>query len=631
MAYLSTDVGIIVINLIKKEIQDTYVFTKNSENIPVKSLTAEADNFYAVTLKGIYTISKQNPKPQVFSEWNIVDTGRYYVSAASYNNKIYAATVDSIFTIQNNVPDYTFSLPDSSIRNLDSGTNGLWICRSFDSIFRGQVLKLNDANQAVDSFDTKGFPQKVIEFPGNTIWIADKYYGVVKREGNDPKGTYVRYPLGPNSASSYDIYVDNQEILIAHGGYTQFYTYTNNGEGFSYLKNDFWLKYQLYDYPPFGYDTYDFVKILKGPDGNVYAASSQSGLFILKPDDSYEHLKGNSILDTGIASGGKIRVHGLAFDKEGNLWVNVFSGAHQLAVRTKAGDWYEYYVPYTGNVIPNGASNIIVDQNGLKWYSLVGGGGLVVFDDNGTIENPADDSYRQLLTGEGTGNLPDNDVYCIAEDKNGAIWFGTANGIGIINCPSDVIARECEGELRIVQYDEFAGYLFQNEVVRALAVDGANRKWIGTNNGVWQISADGNQIIQQFTAENSPLPSNKIQDIAIDPVTGDVYIGTEEGMVSYRGTAIEGGKENTNVVSFPNPVPSGYAGTIAIKGLVENADVRITDISGQLVYRTKALGGQAVWNGKDYNGRRPQSGVYLIFITNRDGSQTHVGKMVFME
>jgi hypothetical protein len=235
------------------------------------------------------------------------------------------------------------------------------------------------------------------------------------------------------------------------------------------------------------------------------------------------------------------------------------------------------------------------------------------------------------LTGKNAGGLPDNEVYCLAKDKTGAIWIGTKSGIGIVNCPGSVIALQCEAEVRVVQYDQFPGYLFEGEQVRTIAVDGANRKWIGTNNGVWLISADASKIISRFTAENSPLPSNIIQKITIDPVTGDVYIGTEQGLISYRGTATDGGQENGNVVSFPNPVPSGYRGTIAVKGLVENADVRITDISGQLVYRTKALGGQVVWNGVDYTGHRPQSGVYLVFITNKDGTQTHVGKIVFME
>jgi hypothetical protein len=194
-----------------------------------------------------------------------------------------------------------------------------------------------------------------------------------------------------------------------------------------------------------------------------------------------------------------------------------------------------------------------------------------------------------------------------------------------------VATGSCEIRKPIVQYDQFAGYLFQNEKVKTIAVDGANRKWIGTTNGVWLISPDGDKIIYRFTVDNSPLPSNTIQKIAVDPITGVVYVGTSEGLVSFRSTATDGGESNANVLVFPNPVPSGYSGSIAIRGLVENADVRITDISGQLVYRTTALGGQAVWNGHDYTGRTPQSGVYLIFVTNKDGSQTHVGKMVFMQ
>lgn len=227
------------------------------------------------------------------------------------------------------------------------------------------------------------------------------------------------------------------------------------------------------------------------------------------------------------------------------------------------------------------------------------------------------------------GGLPDNTVYCLAKDRRGSIWIGTANGIGIVNCPSQVIAGDCESELRIVQYDQFAGYLFQNEQVRTIAVDGANRKWIGTNNGVWLISDDGEEILHRFTESNSPLPSNRIQNIRIDPISGEVYFGTENGLVSYRGTATEPKARQEEILVFPNPVPSGYSGPIAFRDLTANADLRITDMSGQLIFRTRAQGGQAVWNGKDYTGRRPQSGVYLIFVTDPQGRETGVGKMVF--
>jgi hypothetical protein len=208
---------------------------------------------------------------------------------------------------------------------------------------------------------------------------------------------------------------------------------------------------------------------------------------------------------------------------------------------------------------------------------------------------------------------------------------GTEKGIGIFNCPGSVLSRQCEAEQRVVQYDNFAGYLFEAEQVKVLAVDGANRKWIGTNNGVWLISPDAQKILLRFTVENSPLPSNNIRSIVIDEVTGDVYIGTSNGLVSYRGDATTGSSEEVALVSFPNPVTSGYNGPIAITGLPENTDVRITDIAGQLVFKTQSAGGQVTWNGRDYTGKRAASGVYLIFATNRDGSQTRQGKLVFIE
>ena len=176
-----------------------------------------------------------------------------------------------------------------------------------------------------------------------------------------------------------------------------------------------------------------------------------------------------------------------------------------------------------------------------------------------------------------------------------------------------------------------AGLLFQRESVNAIAVDGANNKWIGTNNGVWLISDDAEKIIHRFTKDNSPMPSNDVRSIVIQPNSGEVFIATNEGLVSYRSEAIEPKEDNSTMTIFPNPVPSSYEGMIAIKNLVENADVRITDVAGQLVYRMKAQGGQAVWNGKNYLGVRPRTGVYYVFVSNADGSATNVGKFIFHE
>ena len=163
-----------------------------------------------------------------------------------------------------------------------------------------------------------------------------------------------------------------------------------------------------------------------------------------------------------------------------------------------------------------------------------------------------------------------------------------------------------------------------------MAVDGANRKWVGTKNGLWLISADGDKIIYQFNSDNSPLLSNDVKKIAINPITGEVFIATFNGICSFRSTATEGTDTNQSVLVFPNPVPPGYNGSIAFRGVVNNALVKIAELSGTLVYQTRALGGQAIWDGKNYKGQKVASGVYLVLIRDDGGNEKLVTKIVIV-
>lgn len=631
LAYLSTDIGVVVLNLSRNEIKETYTFTKNSQNIPVRDFEASGNYFYAATTEGLYRAPKNSANLQAFQAWTLMDTTRIFTAIAASGDKLFMAMPDSLFVLSADTFQHLYTT-DSSIRNLQKGLGSVWVMEVDDNTFLGKARRMNMDYFFTDSLNT-GNSYELIDMdpnPDSVKWISNSSGVLQIRKGKgEPYNTIP--PDGPGDVTNYDVYVQDKEILIAHGSYDDRYNPLNNGSGFSVYTQGTWKNYRQYIYPPFGDSVVDFVNIIKGNDGSIYAGSTQSGLFVIKADGSYEYYKQNSFINTSSTGTTLYRISGLAFDNDGVLWATILGGnPNELVARTPDGQWYQFSLPFSRN-IPHSAAHLIVDDNNQKWFAAPGGGGVIVFDDNRTPENPLDDQYIQLLAGEGSGGLPDNEVYCLANDKTGSIWIGTANGIGIVNCPSQVIQRQCEAEKRVVQFDQFAGYLFQNEQVRAIAVDGANRKWIGTNNGVWLVSANGDAIIERFTKDNSPLPSDIIQKISIDPKTGDVYIGTELGLVSYRGTATDGGEENSELITYPNPVPSGYSGTIAIKGFVENADVRITDISGQLIYRTTALGGQAVWNGKDYTGRRPQSGVYLIFGTNRDGTQTVKGKLVFME
>jgi len=629
MAYLSTDIGILVMDLSKREVENTYIFYINNQVVPVNGFSASGKYFYAITPKGIFRADKNSPQLQNFSIWQRFDSTHAFTYIAAVDSTLFVADSKNLFAVRNDslIPVYTAN--KSVINHIDPVSNGIWMTEFYDTLYKGPVKKINLSLQFVDSFRSAGKVNQVTETQDGSVWLTDEYFGLQKRIDS---ALYIFRPDGPNAPTSFDIYANNGEVWVAYGGFNDLWLPHGNRSGFSKLKDGKWTSYTyqeqaLYD------SVLDFVAINKDPNtGTVYAGSFQNGLFILNPDGSTSLIKG-SLFDPSVIITGNYQIAGIAFDNNNNLWVTTYGSQHELYVKTTAGNWYKFQLPYPRNV-PHPGGPIVVDDNNRKWYVCwnggANGGGIIVYDDNYTPDDPNDDQSRNLTSGVGYGNLPSNRVYSIAKDKNSDIWVGTDNGIGIVNCGGSVF-NGCDAQIPIVQYDQYAGYLFAGENVRSIAVDGANRKWVGTDNGIWLLSPDASKIIYRFTSDNSPLPSNHIEKIAIDGVTGDVYIGTEQGLVAYRSTATDGGTTNSHVISFPNPVPSGYTGTIAIKGLVTNADVRITDVSGQLVYRTTALGGQAVWNGKDYTGHRPQSGVYLIFISDTKGAETYAGKMVFLQ
>ncbi|NNE29249.1 MAG: regulator, partial [Saprospiraceae bacterium] len=267
------------------------------------------------------------------------------------------------------------------------------------------------------------------------------------------------------------------------------------------------------------------------------------------------------------------------------------------------------------------------------WFT-VDKNGLLVYDDNGTLNTPNDDNVRLIKTTN--SQLPENRVRCIEVDLDGEVWVGTELGVVSFNCGTSAFEPQlCQGFKQIVEVDGFRANLLETEDVRAIAVDGANRKWFGTTNGVFLMSPNGKEQLAFFNSDNSPLPDNFINDIKIHPESGEVFIATGSGLVSYKGEAVQGVPFHVeeNAYAFPNPVRPDYFGPIAIKGLTRDADIKITDVTGQLVFQTRALGGQAVWDGNDYTGRRASSGVYYVFATSDDGlnsPNTLIAKLLFI-
>ncbi|HRG41958.1 MAG TPA: regulator, partial [Saprospiraceae bacterium] len=324
--------------------------------------------------------------------------------------------------------------------------------------------------------------------------------------------------------------------------------------------------------------------------------------------------KNNSILQAVTGDSTRTRISGLTFDKNENLWISNYGAPKPLAVKTKDNTWHNFSVPGSTNL-----NEIVIDQSGNKWIAVFGvGNGVIVYNEGSKIADPTDDKVRSIT--RTNSEIVGNKVNCVMVDLDGSVWVGTDQGPVIFDC-GDPFSETCRGTTRKVVVEGIPAPLLRYEDIISMAVDGANRKWFGTRNGIFVQSPDGVTEVARYTSKNSPLLDNTVRTLAYNGYTGEMFIVTPGGIQSFKTETTSGSNSHSSsVVAFPNPVRPDYTGPIAIKGLVRDANVKITDINGKLVYETKALGGQAIWDGMDYNGSRAATGVYLVFSANENTS-----------
>jgi hypothetical protein len=289
-----------------------------------------------------------------------------------------------------------------------------------------------------------------------------------------------------------------------------------------------------------------------------------------------------------------------------------------------------------GSVPASNIFQVVVDGSNIKWFIVSGSqSGILLYDEGKTIDDITDDKTRLLDNSNLPRDLQSASINYLATDLNGEVWVGTSNGVCVFRCGSDPFKNNCVASLIVNSLGNISEHLLREKNVNVIAVDGANRKWFGTSSGLFVTSADGKTELLKFNTENSPLPSNNIKSIAIRP-NGEVFVGTDKGLVSFRSDATEGADYNveSKILAFPNPVRPDYDGPIAIKGFARDSDVKIADVNGNVVFETRALGGQAIWEGKDFNGNRVATGVYLVLATNTknlDAPDAVVTKILFVK
>lgn len=646
LAYISCGFGIVVLDVEKEEIRDTYYIGENGSHLRVYGFAAHDTLFYAASEEGVYIASKNNENLAYFKAWSRDE--RLPVPDDIYNHIVnlngtilvnkYSSewAKDTILFLQEGIWKTNMALfSDQDVVKMRTFNNTLYV------VYYYSVIAYNDNLEKTMSIWTYGDsgpnPDDVAVNEDGVLWIADRERGLVRKNTEYYESMH---PNGPGTAGVYAMASSGNELWMVPGGMTPWWSNLWVRASVSYFNDNGWSTISRSTVPAF--DTIrDMISIAIDPfdSRHVFASSWLHGVseFYDHQFVRLYHANNSSLQPHPGWEDIVVKVAGLDFDRNGNLWLSNSGVNNILSVRqpdgTPEGKWTSFFLgsASTGKDI----GELMVDSYGQKWILVRQDHSIYVYDDRNTVDDPSDDRYKLLSSAEGNGNIPGNKIYSIAEDLDGEVWIGTDAGVGVFYSPENIFTEyDFDAQQILVPKNDGSGLadiLFEFETITAIEVDGSNKKWIGTDrSGVFLISQDGLDEIHHFTTDNSPLLANSITSLKLNPQTGELFIGTSKGLISYKGMATTGGETNSDVYAYPNPVRPGYNGVIAIKGLVTDANIHITDINGSVVFKGRAEGGQAIWDGKTMDGEKVQTGVYLVFITNNDGSETDVTKILFM-
>lgn len=632
-AYLSCSFGVVVLDLEKLEIRSTF-YPGELTFMDVNQSAIRNDSLFITSNTGVWVSSLNNPSIVFFQGWQRLTqfTATNHSHIINRNNEIFVnkkstiANGDTVYRLQANAKSVVKN--NITLVALSQNSNKLVLVAT-------PLVTLIDLNtnteEYIFTFFTNLDPQirDVISERNDPqqYWIADERLGLVSFKNFDVK---LYKPSGPFSNDAFYMTQNRDMVWVAAGNYDASYTESFNRNGLFRFKDNQWSSIVEADFNAFIPFT-DVVNAAIDPKNpeHGYLASWGRGLAEINNNEIVQIFNQNNSSLSTINNGGTVRCGGVTFDQEGFVWVTNSSNSTPVSCRKPDGSWKSFtFSSATNNRL---CTQILCDSSGQKWVLMPGTGIL-------TFKNEGDEitEFKLLNDQVGSGRLNNNTPLCIAEDLDGQIWVGTSKGVCVFYNPSAVFSNNLSASARdaqkiIIKTTGFNQFLLESEEVTCILVDGANRKWFGTKSGgIFLVSDDGTEQIYNFNMLNSPLPSNNILSLGMNQKTGELLVGTERGIVGFRSNATLADNVFGKVYVFPNPVKENYNGPVSITGLARDAEIRITDVAGNLVYRTKAEGGQATWNGRKTDGNRPATGVYLVFCSNEDGSETFVTKFVYI-
>ncbi len=629
IAYISTDFGLIQLDIVKYEVKDSYInIGQNGVQIPVYSSTIndKSKEIFIVCSEGL-------KKGKVSSEINLLDAKNWKIDKdttqkvthiGTLNNTTYAfsSLANTVFYLREEVWDTVSTnniLTEKTVQSFVVNPENNNILLTFNN----NLLQISDTNTVAEVKSKTWDPKYAMFDNDGFLWVNTYDQGV----RSNFSGTWENYfPNGPEDNSAAHFYHDGDIEYILRGGYKGPKLFPNWARPtFFTNKNQKWSTYNT----GIGLGLVDMV--IHPTNNHTYFASFGGGIIYQKPDGTYEQWtadENNTLQKFN-------RVSSIELDNDNNMWITsyVANGSSSLHRLTPDHQWTTYKIDDPQSDF---FTDIIIDDYGVKWLKILNGAttGLYIFD-----ERINTGSGRLLSSTFTTGNLPSANVNDIVKDRDNKIWVATNNGIAVFDnksvksgdfTTSEVFDESIQARLPIIEEQGLP--ILLGEIVNTICVDGANNKWVGTNSGLWLFNSSGTQVLRKFDKTNSPLPTDQITQLDINPKTGILFIGTSTGVITYwEGTTEPEEKFEAPLRVFPNPVNISNNEQLTVQGLVENSIVKITDITGRIVSEKRSLGGTIIWNGYDGNGNRARSGIYLIYAVDEDGEESFVGKFALLD
>ena len=642
---ISTGYGVSIYNLNGYEFGDTYYIGDFATQINVTS-TIIHENF-------IYASSPDLGILRANINSNLIDFNNWQT--------IYFGDIQELFYDGENIFFYTnysiMRINDDEITSILTFENQIININSSDSKFiiitDEKCLIYNDQlTQLVYEIDSEmyssGFNQGIIK--DNYIYIATNENGVLIINNNSGDYSYLK-PDGPLENDIFSVETLNNKTWVSYGNYTEYFNpYPLKFSGLSnYDENlNSWFNIGKDSIPELAVNLNN-ISINPFNNDNVFISSFEGGLLEIENlniidfyDNNNSGLESLSIDDPLYES---VRISDIEFDQNGVLWIlnsRIDSPLKSYNLENNSWNSYDFTeIINDGFQDELGFNDIEVDDYGNKWIAGLRSGLIGFNNESGTIQ------LRKVFS-QDQSNMPSSYVKSIAVDNNNHLWIGTIQGLRVLYNTSNFFDTSVVTTQQIVILEDgIPRELLEQQYISDIEVDGANNKWVATiGSGVFYFSPNGQQTIHHFTKENSPLPSNNINDISINYSNGKVYFATDQGLVSYNTGSISSSENFSNTYVYPNPVRPEFnteSERVKITGLTQNVNIKITDIEGNLVaeaqsninsrYRNFNLeidGGTAFWNGKNLRNRLVASGVYIIMLSDLDSYETKVLKLMIV-